>query len=204
MKKIVLALGYLGAGLVPFSYGDSASRPSFYVSYYGGANVYHEWYDEESGASLDSDVGIVTGGEIGYEWQGFSILHGVSLIPAAEVELFYNELNSDISASGLTAESNAEGIVVTANLLFKFDFNQPIRPYLGGGVGFTYTEFEAELGGVTIANGDDEGFAGQGIAGVEYVFDQSWLLYTEYKYLQFETGDSIGQHLIVGGLGFRF
>lgn len=157
----------------------------------------------------NSDVGWFGGGKVGY-------VFGTGPIrPAIELDAFYNSFDADVTIRGNGDEAHVGGDVDSgaflANFILRFDLGR-FQPYIGGGVGFHYTEFNDPV--VTVAGQSYEGvgddvtdFAWQLIGGADYYFTEKFSLFLEYKYLNYEgTGgngleDRIDQHLV--GLGAR-
>ncbi|MEQ9811860.1 MAG: P44/Msp2 family outer membrane protein, partial [Azospirillaceae bacterium] len=136
------------------------------------------------------DLGFLAGGAVGYRWDNgfrtelegvyrhneFDVLCGPLDGPAA---VCIDADNPALGQSGITNEVSSIGIMF--NILYDIDTGTAITPYLGGGVGAGYVDWEYALGGMNVSI-DGWGVALQGIAGVSYALSDSFELFTDYRY----------------------
>lgn len=133
------------------------------------------WYVRgEAGASssgqidadtpVDLDSGWVVGGAGGY---GFG--NGVRV----EGEMLY--MGNDIDDA---SEGDTSMFAAFANVAYEFDNIGPVRPFVGGGVGFGQVSFDNGL-----VDDDDTGFAYQAKAGVAYDINERMTAELAYRYV---------------------
>lgn len=210
---------------------ESRIGVGFYAAVFGGANVHQraEFGDLEAGdidvdVDLDSETGWFAGLKLGYVFDT-----GSFLLPAIELEGFYNNVDVNLHAEAddfdVTSEIGGEldQIVVQLNFQLKFDCGR-FRPYIGAGAGAAYLESD-EIRGEVRLDGDEffdfegdvddfginnEGwvFAWQGLAGFDFYFTDNCSVFAEYKALFFHGNDDeidyYLQHLVGGGIRFHF
>lgn len=191
----------------------------FYFGLQAGANVYQdfgggrEFEVGNSSVSFDisEEVGFVGGIKVGY------VFGTGSIRPAIEADLYYNGVNASIDAevNGNDVDFNTSGDLHTgaflANFLLRFADGR-FQPYLGGGVGGYYAEaqnVQVKIAGRTFDGdgGSDTGFAWQLIGGADYYFSETFSMFGEYKFLNYEDAgfdDRISQHIVVLGLRMHF
>jgi outer membrane protein OmpA-like peptidoglycan-associated protein len=92
------------------------------------------------------------------------------------------------TVSGANASGTMRATSVMANVLYDFDINSPVTPYLGAGLGLTQVKLRnASPFGASSINDSDRALAMQGIAGLSYALSDSTDLFTDYRY--FKTRD---------------
>ncbi|TDY00467.1 porin family protein [Thiohalophilus thiocyanatoxydans] len=92
-------------------------------------------------------------------------------------------------------ETDSELLMVNARRYF--DMGQHVKPYFGGGLGFSRVEMSGAIGG------DASGMGLQGMVGVEFPFDRFGLV-AEYKFISSEPDDGSGEEVDLSGSGLFF
>jgi opacity protein-like surface antigen len=198
---------------------DPIYGTGFYFGLQAGANLYQDLGDGPSFQRGDNEVTFNTSDEVGFVGGiklGYVFGTG-SIRPAIEADLYYNGVRANIDAqvNGNDVDFNAQGDLHSgaflANFLLRFASGR-FQPYLGGGVGGYYAEaqnvrvkigdrkFEGDGGG-------NSGFAWQLIGGADYYCSQTFSVFAEYKFLNYESAgfdDRIMQHIAVLGVRFHF
>ena len=144
----------------------------WYASLFGGATWTSDWGDSVGTPlgpykfEFSSDPGYMLG-----------LATGVNVLPGLRAEVEYSYAAADLdklkfSFGGASVSFSIPGDMTVqmllANVWYDFNINAPIRPYVGGGIGYGWTDFSA-LGG----SNDDDGFAYQlGVGGVMPVTNQ--------------------------------
>jgi hypothetical protein len=193
------------------------------VSVYGGVVAFQDGTIKITSSTLpgaefrdqtQSSLGGVAGIKVGYTWAGFEDMwrdHDAIdpnanevVQPAIAADFFWSNFRYKASGNGNT---NPFGIntnynnTLTANIdtytfcvepMVKFNLGA-FRPYVGIGIGGTYTDAgHAVLGGNAgglnlngnlVGSSDDLEFTAEALAGVEYFFDQHWALNVDYKFV---------------------
>ena len=84
------------------------------------------------------------------------------------------------------ADTDLSVLAVFANVYYDFELDFPVRPYIGGGVGFA----TVDIGEISDPNfqleGDDTVFAFNLQAGASYAVTENVELFTGYRYIQSE------------------
>ena len=147
--------------------------------------------------------GWQAGGVIGYAFD-----NGLR----AEIEGFYNEVDVDqhydiavgsanigpADASLLLRALDPAGIAVGSvladgrgdvknygaflNLLYDFDADGPVSPYVGCGIGYQWTKLNYAPSGVAVGSVKDDGLAWQGIAGISFDVSSNVEMFAQYAY----------------------
>jgi len=192
-----------------------------YVSLFGGVNFgadHSSHYTTDCGCTFDLDWDKEVGGYGGIEF-GYATAWSTGFAMLFEVEGFYS--GYDVNATAFDFGNRVAGAsasVDSFNLMFnaiaRYDFG---RFGLFGGAGIGY--YNASVDHVTLdLNGHryqtsqdfelDDGFAWQLIAGADFQVSENIDLYTEYRYLVYETDLDIGgfeeQHLLGGGIRYHW
>jgi opacity protein-like surface antigen len=196
----------------------------FYLGVQAGINAYQDYRGNDftlggNDVTLngDSHVGFVGGLKLGY-------VFGTGTVrPAIEADLYYNAVNSDVTATvnGHLRNFNTDGNsnadrdtgAFLANFLLRFCFDR-FQPYLGGGVGGYYaaaSDVNFSFNGQRYnGNGSTSGFAWQLVAGSDYYFTEKVSLFAEYKWLNYENASMVdndgrlSQQIAVLGLRWHF
>lgn len=151
----------------------------FYAGIEGGAN----WAQDADidGTGLDDSVNYEPG------WTGGAVVgyaFGTGL--RTEIEGFYSENNIDDIDTGLGFDVGAEGETYNAAAMLNVYYDiymgdSPFVPFVGGGVGASYVNIDADTGLGSIDEGSWE-FAYQGIVGVGYELSENMVLDASYRY----------------------
>jgi opacity protein-like surface antigen len=106
-------------------------------------------------------------------------------------EVFYYK--NDLVSTGTMPSAQQEVLAIMVNGKYYFRVASWFYPFVGAGVGQTNASYSGGLTGKTT------GLAYQGLAGMEFRFNQIGLN-VQYKYLDSSTGDT-GREVKVGGSG---
>lgn len=194
-----------------------------YFALQGGINAWQNYEGTErtsiGGVSIAAEREEKVGGFGGIKL-GYAFGQG-AVRQALELDAFYNGVDSDIEfrADGdrfadLSQRYDTGAFLV--NYLVRFDLGS-FQPYIGAGAGLWVGQAEdtrLTIPGVTSirqGNSDTEtGFAWQAVAGSDFFFSESFSLFLEYKWLNYQNtnlqgaNDRVGQHLVGAGLRFFF
>jgi opacity protein-like surface antigen len=125
--------------------------------------------------SASFDTGWLINGSVGYKWQ-----NGIR----TEVEFGYRDADLH-SLNGVPVSGDASTNSVMVNALYDIDTNSRITPYVGGGIGAGYQDWN-NVHDATFANSahlHDSGFQWQLIGGVSLPVDRHFSLFAEYRYI---------------------
>lgn len=163
----------------------------------------------DSGAfdlNADHDAGFAGLAGLGYALPGgFRV----------EAELGYRDNDVD-SVSGVNASGETRAYSAMANLLYDFDVDWPVRPFIGVGAGLArVARDDIAPVGPTSLDDHDTGFAYQFIAGAEYPLSDRLGINLSYRYLRVPDLDytaasgagidsDYASHTVLLGLRFRF
>ncbi|HWT10514.1 MAG TPA: outer membrane beta-barrel protein, partial [Roseomonas sp.] len=173
---------------------------------YVGAGLGANWL--ESGTDTANLVTEVHQVEVRTEWGVAGVVSlGWGFGNGLRAEIEGNFRQNDVSQMNLSRVGNLAqpgGIVrnygVMANLLYEFQLG-PVQPYLGGGVGYIWHEFDnvhgRGPGGVLTFDGTEGGFGYQGILGlaVPITAVPGLALTAEYRFLG-TTGNDVGGRIV--------
>jgi len=188
MKRIFgLVIGVLVLLVAAQSWAQSRTNPhGLYLSGNIGFGIRPDETDKGPvGGRFENDPAFVINGAIGVE---------LNPMIRAEGEIGLHSNTAD--AVGFPDDFTFGVISFMGNAYFDIPTNSPLRPYLGGGVGFAISNLEDEVGGFT---GDDSDLVGafQLMAGIGYDISPKATLTFGYRY--FTTSDpdyNIGGTLI--------
>lgn len=198
-----------------------ATDPSvgpWYFSLRSGLTLAQDTAYRSKGSDVANEyqTGWEMGTGVGYEFKGFNSW----LAPRAELELTYDQQLVDTSTTkGVkSTDPNAYGfqrnLDLMANGFLDFRLNRYLAPYVGGGVGVGYADFDrygTSAGGVTMDD-NDVGFVWQAMGGLGINISNSAMVDFGYRYQQ-NTGVTLkaedgttsttdeGKHVIM--IGFR-
>lgn len=146
-----------------------------YIGLGAGANIADD--TETSGSSVGStDIEHDTG-HVGVLSFGHAFANGFR----GEVEL--GSRRNAVDQSGATATGGSAGIKsAMINGLYDFATGTAFIPYIGGGIGAGHVTLSANPVGATGIEDSDTALALQGIAGVGYMINESWMGTLEYRY----------------------
>lgn len=198
MRRFVLSgLAVLWVALPVVAAAQEKGR--VYIEGRGGVTFLQEdTTSDETGFTIedDFDTGYNVGAAIGYA--GPRGLRG-------DIEVRYreNDLDSftiredagfgvasglgDLDGFKLSADGEVSVLAAMANLYYDFDFGFPVKPFIGGGIGFARVDVDASILDVSFIDDDDTVFAYQGTAGVTYDINGHLMVSLAYQY--FRTGD---------------
>lgn len=142
---------------------------------------------------FENDTGYTINGAVGYRLpvRVFGFIQ-----PRVEVEVGY--IDADIDGSNLSfagggetiGDQSAVTIYLNSYADLRFSDNQRLVPYVGGGAGAAFLDFDARQsfsGGspTPIATADDTVFAGHAAVGATYEFSDRLELFGEGRYFRF-------------------
>ena len=168
----------------------------FYVGVFGG---YVMPDDLENSSDVSVEESWALGVKAGYIVPTFKWL-------AVELEFAYLA-EQDLDQAGYSGNFSAN------NLMLNFVLRYPegkIHPFIGGGIGWSWGELEATGPGVAIDD-DDNAFAWQLMAGVNFEITPQWSAELSYRYMrgEYEFGGSGSDttstnHMFLIGVNFHF
>jgi len=133
----------------------------------------------------------------------------------AEAELARRSTGLD-TIGGANASGALRTTSLMGNVVYDFDVNAPITPYLGVGAGLARVKLNnASPFGASSINDTDSAFALQGLAGVSYAVNESVNLFADYRYFTTQGLDmntragsaasfDTDNHAVMVGLRFSF
>lgn len=133
----------------------------------------------------------------------------------AEAELSRRAADLD-SVGGIAASGELLATSLMANVVYDFDINAPISPYLGLGAGLSRVKFDnASPFGASSIDDSDTVLAGQAIAGLSYALKDNLDLFADYRYFITDDVDmrtaagnaasfDVDTHAVMVGLRFSF
>jgi OmpA-OmpF porin, OOP family len=128
---------------------------------------------------IEFNTGFVGLGTVGYAW-------GNGLRTEAELGWRGAEVDTITgTGSGPARTGDLDALTAMFNVLYDFDLDSWIVPYVGGGIGYASLSADGirqAINGSTI-DGDEGQFAYQGIAGFEVPIDHNWSVTADYRYL---------------------
>jgi outer membrane autotransporter protein len=217
-----LATASLAAAAAPTP--AAAQDSGFYLGAGGGLNLLEDTDFGIAGpATVDNEyeAGFVLSGRAGYDTGTIWQLGGIR----GELELSYrdNEIDTHSVAAlggsqpGSTGTASTTALMV--NAFHDFDTGTGFAPYVGGGVGYAWSEL-GDYGIQAVPNvldDSDSGFAWQLGAGVGYALTRNATISLDYRYFRTSaevttspaTGArsndvDLGSHSILVGLRYRF
>jgi opacity protein-like surface antigen len=205
-KRVLLA----SSALALLAGATNAQAGELYISVFGGAN----WVEDSSAAAtftstgatdytiveswnLDSDTGFVLGGTVGThldKWlKGLRVeleasyrRHDVNGAFAAT--LYSTGTTASLSTTGEFITGNLSTFALLANVWYEHDMGWKVRPYVGGGVGWARTKFDAVADGgegfLTTVDRSNDGFAWQLGVGFNYEAAPGVDVGLGYRYFQ--------------------
>ncbi|ANK79648.1 MAG: hypothetical protein TEF_01690 [Rhizobiales bacterium NRL2] len=205
MKRRLTAVAAAALALLP-----AAALAELDGPYLAGGVLGQHVGDRElsGGVAGDLEMAIGAGGLAAF---GYQFRTGIRL----ETELSYRHNRAD-SFNGANVNGSFGVLGGLVNLVWEYDNDSGIYPYVGGGIGIAQVQandFDFG-GGRTLDDGATE-LAMQGLAGVAFALDPNLSLIAEYRY--FRTGEaefrdstgatidaSYAAHTAVLGLRYRF
>ncbi|HBK93272.1 MAG TPA: hypothetical protein DDZ68_16545 [Parvularcula sp.] len=196
MSNVAMMAGAASAGDL-FETNESHSGP--YISVSGGGVFANDsnFVGPAGGIAFENDTGYTINGAVGYRFP-MRIL-GV-LQPRVEVEGGY--IDADIDGSNLAfpgggetiGDQSAVTIYLNSYLDLRFSDRQRLVPYIGGGVGAAFLDFEARqsfgsAAPIPIGFSDQTVFAGHAAVGATYELTDRLELFGEGRYFRFSDVD---------------
>ena len=177
---------------------ESTAGTQFYVSGFAGALFAEDIDTTISGTGpavgadydIDFDTAFHFGGAIGVSLGDLGLK---AFTPRVELEVSYADADADeinFSGNGPASELNVRGGVSTTlvmvNAFADFNTGTAWTPYIGGGlgVGFVDYDFSYQTGPLIEVDDNDEGFAAQAIVGVSYAFSDNFALTLDARYTE--------------------
>jgi len=121
-------------------------------------------------------IGQSNGAALGYKCDaGFRL--------EAEVGYRTNHLDTWVAAGAVVTVAAEDRTCwsLMVNALYEIDFDTSIKPYVGGGIGVGLDGFHGVGSGFAIDD-TDVVFAYQVMGGLNYLLDDNWELFAEYRY----------------------
>lgn len=192
-----------------------------YVSLFGGVNFadnHNSQFIDDCGCTFDLDWDKDTGGYGGIEI-GYATAWSTGFAMMFEVEGFYNgyDVNATGSDYGFRVADGTTS-VRSYNLMFnaiaRYDFGR-FGLFAGAGVGY----YDADIDHDKLSLGShnfhtqqqlhiDDGLAWQLIGGADFQLTENTDIYTEYRYLVYETDFEFSgfeeQHLLGAGIRYHW
>ncbi len=156
-------------GLVLALSAASAAETGLYFNAEGGINIAQDV--EVNGTSFELDPGVRLG--VGVGWN-FNKNWGVEF----DTGWIWNKFKD---VQGISADNTLAHHPFIVNGVYRFDTGSKFVPYVGGGIGGTYSVLDVDSGNVNDSDGDIV-FAWQAMAGVRYMFLPNMSLGLGYKY----------------------
>ena len=158
-------------------------------------------------ATVATKTGLTANGAFGRYLDDLRVIR-------VEVETLYDR--SDVSnANGASADGDVSNVGLMFNFLYDIHTDSSWIPYLGGGIGYSWVNFnDISQNGVTALDDTASAFSWQFKGGIAYQFNPSMAVTLGYRY--YETNnlsyrDPSGLSVKTGGtriqnaeLGFRF
>ncbi len=166
-----------------------------YISALGGANFLNledvDFNKDLESIKTDLNTGFLVGGAMGYRFCGIPFRF--------EGEFTYR--HNDLKDSNLPFDLDetldirfkTHTFTSMANVFYELDLDCAFTPFIGGGAGYTHAKNDAKIGNLT-KELVDNGFAAQGIAGINFAFCDKTEIGLEYRYLHtFHNEDTANQ-----------
>lgn len=191
----------------PSAFADDHEKGSYYLSLGAAASLLADT-DISSGISetVETDTGFGGLAALGYYFT--DSLRG-------ELESGYLSNDVDGTDASNSASGDISAIPVMANLIYDINTSGSLTPFIGAGLGLAMVDFDGvDPVSTTSINDDATEFAYQGIAGLNYAFNERTSAYLRYQYLASDAdlsaadGSSIeGEYqnnIVSVGVTFRF
>jgi len=220
MKKSLItavALAALAAAAGQASAADYAppAGPSYmpYISVFAGASFPNDINTTRTGVdySQHSDTSYVFGGAVGIDWN--------SMI-RTEIELSHSQWNGNsFTNTGLAVAGNANtsSTYLLGNVWLDWKNDSAFTPYVGGGLGVAFVNFDQTVAGGPGYVGSDTVLAYQLGAGINFAVSDQMSLDVGYRYkatsnFGIQAGDAggdyqnghLGSHNVQVGLTYKF
>ena len=197
----------IASGLVAAAVSGSATAQAsslgdldFYVSGFVGAGFLDDARFSgtvtppggDQNVDTDFDDSFNFGGSLGVNFGGL-LAEGVGT--RVEVEVSYQENDADdldFSGNGAGNENNVGGdisrLLVMGNVFLDFSTGSPFKPYIGGGLGVAFADFDIVYGGAAGGpppvrfDDTDTNFAAQAIAGASFAVNEQISFFVDGRY----------------------
>ena len=187
---------------VPSAAAQSGDGAGFYLGASGGLNFLSDSEIDTGLGTVDNeyDGGFVLSGQAGYDsgriWQ-YGSLRGELELSYRENEIDQHVLGgNDLPGSTGTASTTA----LMANLFHDFETGTPLTPYVGGGIGYAWSELDNYgVTGLDVLDDDDSGFAWQLGAGLGFAVSEQATVSLDYRY--FSTSADVDTTAAAGSVG---
>jgi len=159
-----------------FTISASAAETGLYFNAEGGISFAQDVDISSGGAArtAEFDTGFRAGVGVGYN---FTRNLGVEF----DTGWIWNEV-SNPRDFGLNGDISLVQVPFMVNAVYRFETGSKWVPYVGVGVGASYSVFDVDATGVEDSDGDLV-FAWQAMAGVRYMFQENMSIGAGYKYL---------------------
>jgi len=173
--------------------------PNGYVGVFGGWSFPHD-LELETGGDIGLDGNWVLGAKLG----GFFYAKWLAL----ELEYYHlGEMDTDLR----TRIDSVSVDTVFVNLVFRYPQTR-FHPFAGVGGGWAWSELKnVSVPGIgAISSADDNTWAVQALAGVDYDLTEKWTLTAQYRYFYTEPEFVLGNdskikvHLLTFGINYKF
>jgi outer membrane protein OmpA-like peptidoglycan-associated protein len=160
--------------------GSDAGPPGGYLGLGAGLNFVGD--SDISGGGIDTRADFKAG------WAsaatlGYRFTNGLR----GELEVGYRDNDVDSLSGVSSADGRAKSVSFMGNLLYDFNLEGRIKPYLGFGIGGIRGDFDAiqPIGeNATRLDDRDEAFAAQAILGASFEVDDRMDLFLDYRYFR--------------------
>ncbi len=182
-----------------------------YVSVFAGASFPNDVNTTRSSTasySQKSDTGYILGGAIGMNWNN---------VVRTEIELSHARWSGNSLDSNTAFASDVSSTYVLGNVWLDWKNNSAFTPYIGGGLGVAFVNFDQTTAGNHGYAGSDTVLAYQLGAGVNFALSDQLSLDVGYRYKATSDfnphdgdgfGDFVGAHLgshnVQVGLTYKF
>jgi len=178
------AIAAMLLGVTPAAAQDAFTMPNFsqfYVSVFAGAAFVDDF---------DAPAPVVPGFEFQFDFDSgytLGIAVGTQIMPNLRGEVEYSYSESDVDSvtiqpagtSGIGPLGDIEVQMVLFNLWYDIEISSPIKPYIGGGIGYGHVEYNLPNAPIKLS---DDGFAFQLGAGARWSFTDNMALDVSYRY----------------------
>lgn len=176
----------------------------WYVAIGGGG----AWYSDQnfSGTSVSMETGFSANGAFGRYLDDIRVIR-------LEAESLYDRANIG-SLGGAGANGTVSNVGLMFNLLYDIQTGTKWIPYIGGGIGYSWVDFDGvSQNGVTALSDTNSAFSWQFKGGIAYQINPSMAVTLAYRYYETDnlsfkspTGASVktdGTRIQNAELGFR-
>lgn len=194
LSRIVLGALVLAGG-ASTAFAESSLGPGPYLGGYG-AFVIPQGIDIEGDADGDGiddkakvefDNGWGVGSLLGYDYGAIRVEADIGYRSFDATDIKNLRLGDGAggytNAGDSTVDNNFGVLSVMGNVLYEYENSSVFTPYVGAGLGAAWVFVNEGSGAVTIASGDDVGFAYQGIVGAKVSINDNLSAFADYRYL---------------------